>query len=131
MVTNIVTATLAAMLMGLLGFAAGQDRSTAKPTLGNSTHTITGCLTMGDDEFVLTADSGDIWKLQGNSVSLDGYIGNTVAITGVVSSPAVNGSRSNGKGETKHQSVLRDVTGYGHMTVIKLIWLRNTCDKNS
>jgi len=130
MVKNIITATLAAMLMGLMGSASAQDGLTTKPALSN-TRTITGCLTMGDDEFVLTADGGGIWQLQGNSVKLDGYTGNTVTITGVVLNPAVHGSRVNAKREAKDQSVLRDATGYGHMTVTKLTWLSNSCEKNT
>lgn len=131
MVTNIVTATLAAMLMGLTGFATAQDGSTTKPALNNSTHTITGCLTMGDDEFVLTADDGGIWELVGNRVRLDRYSGNTVTITGIVFTPVVSASKASAKRETKDQNVLKDVRGYGHMAVTKLTWLSDTCEKNS
>ena len=131
MVKNIITASLAAMLIGLMGSASAQNGVKTKPAISKSTRTITGCLTTGDDEFVLTADGGGIWQLQGNIVKLDGYIGNTVTITGVVFSPAVHGTRVNAKRAAKDQSVLRDVTGYGHMTVTMLTWLSNTCEKNS
>jgi hypothetical protein len=128
MVTNIV---LAGMLVGLMGIATAQDGSTIKPTPATDTRTITGCLTMTDDEFVLTADGGGIWELVGNSVRLDGYTGNTVTITGIVSDPVLNGSQANARREAKVQSVLKHVAGYGHMTVTKLTWLSNTCGKNS
>jgi len=130
MVKSILTASLAAMLMGLMGSASAQDGVTTKPAISN-TRTITGCLTTGDDEFVLTADDGGIWQLQGNSVRLDGYKGNMVTVTGIVFNRAVHGSRVNEQREAQDQRVLRDATGYGHMTVTKLKWRSNTCEKNS
>ena len=131
MVKNILTVSLAAILMGLMGSASAQNGVITKAALSNSTRTLTGCLTTGDDEFVFTAEGGGIWQLQGNSVKLDGYIGNTVTITGVVFNPEVHGSRANAKSETKDQSILKFATGYGHMTVTKVTWLSNTCEKNS
>jgi hypothetical protein len=131
MIRNILTAALGAMLTVLIGSASAQEGITTKPILGNQTRTITGCLTTSDDEFVLTADGGGIWQLRGNSVKLDGYAGNTVTITGVILDGEVHGTRVNATREAKDPSVLRDTTGYGHMTVTKLTWLSSTCEKNS
>jgi hypothetical protein len=58
-------------------------------------------------------------------VKLDGQIGHTVAITGVVSDPAVHGTKVNMKGEIKGYG------GYGYMTVMKVTLVSNTCERNS
>ena len=113
------------LVMGLVGFASAQENSTTKPTTHNSTRALTGCLQEGDDEYVLLADDGGTWELKGNSVKLDGQIGHTVIITGVVSDLAMHGTKVNTKGEMKEHG------GYGYMTVSKLTLVSNTCERNS
>jgi hypothetical protein len=113
------------LAMGSMGFASAQDNSTMKPTIHNSTRTLTGCLQKSDDEYVLASDGGRIWELTGNSVKLDGEIGHTVTIMGVVSDLAMHGTKVNMKGEMKEQG------GYGYMTVTKLTLVSNTCERNS
>jgi hypothetical protein len=123
---NIGAGAFAVILaMGSMGFASAQDSATTKPTIHNSTHTLTGCLQKGDDEYVLASDDGSIWELTGNSVKLDGQIGHTVTITGVVFDPAVHGTKVNMKGEIKVHG------GYGHVTVTKLTLVGDTCERNS
>ncbi|MGD0965059.1 MAG: DUF5818 domain-containing protein [Candidatus Acidiferrales bacterium] len=123
---NIGAGAFAVILaMGSMGFASAQDSATTKPTIHNSTHTLTGCLQKGDDEYVLASDDGSIWELTGNSVKLDGQIGHTVTITGVVFDPAVHGTKVNMKGEIKGHG------GYGHVTVTKLTLVGDTCERNS
>jgi hypothetical protein len=111
--------------LGLIGFASAQENSTTRPTIHNSTRTLTGCLQKGDDEFVLLADDGNIWELKGNSVRLDGQTGHTVTVTGVVSDPAVHATKVSTKGEMKEHG------GYGYMTVSKLTLMSNSCERNS
>jgi Protein of unknown function (DUF5818) len=113
------------LALGSTGFAWAQDSATTKPTIHNSTRTLTGCLQKGDDEYVLASDGGRIWELTGNSVKLDGQIGHTVTVTGVVSDPAVHGTKVNMKGEMKGHG------GYGHMTVTKLTSVSDACERNS
>jgi Protein of unknown function (DUF5818) len=126
MSTKIGTGALAVILgLGVIGFASAQENSTTKPTIHNSTRALTGCLQKGDDEYVLLADDGGIWELKGNSVKLDGQIGHTVVITGVVSDPAVHGTKVDTKREMKEHG------GYGYMTVSKLTLVSDTCERNS
>ena len=113
------------LVMGLMGFASAQDSPTTKPMIHNRMRTLTGCLQKGDDEYVLTADGGRTWELKSNSVKLYEQIGHTVTITGVVSDPAMHGTKVNTKGEMKEQG------GYGYMTVTKLTLVSNTCERNS
>ena len=113
------------LAMGSMGFASAQDSPTTKPTIHTSTRTVTGCLQKGDDEYVLASDVGRIWELTGNSVKLDGQIGHIVTITGVVSDPAVHGTKVNMKGEMKGHG------GYGYMTVTKLTLVSDTCERSS
>lgn len=113
------------LLMSLTGFASAQENSTTKPTIHNSTRALTGCVEKGDDEYVLLADDGGIWELKGNSVKLDGEIGHTVIITGVVSDPAMHPTKVNTKGEMKERG------GYGYMTVSTLTLVSNNCERNS
>ena len=113
------------LALGSTGFASAQDSPTTKPTIHNRMRTLTGCLQKADDEYVLTADGGRTWELKSNSVKLDGQIGHTVTITGVVSDPAVHGTTVNTKGEMKGHG------GYGYMTVTKLTLVSDTCERNS
>jgi hypothetical protein len=123
---NIGAGAFAVILaMGSTGLASAQDIATTKPTIHNSTHTLTGCLQKSDDEYVLASDDGVIWELTGISAKLDGQIGHTVAITGVVSNPAAHGTKVNMKGEMKGHG------GYGYMTVMKVTLVSNTCERNS
>jgi Protein of unknown function (DUF5818) len=113
------------LAMGSMEFASAQDNSTTKPTTHNSTRTLTGCLQKGDDEYVLTSDGGRIWELKGNNLKLDGQIGHTVTIMGVVSDLAMHGTKVNMKGEKKGHG------GYGYMMVTKLTLVSDTCERNS
>lgn len=113
------------LAMGSMGFASAQDSPTTKPTIHNSTRTLTGCLQSGDDEYVLASDDGGIWELTGNSVKLDGQVGHTVTIAGVVSDPAAHGKKVNMKGEMKGHR------GYGYIRVTILTLVSNTCERNS
>ena len=123
---KIGTGALAVILaLGLIGFASAQENATTKPTIHNSTRALTGCLQKGDDEYVLLADDGGTWELTGNSVKLDGQIGHTVTITGIVSDSAMHPTKVNTKGEMKEHG------GYGYMTVSKLTLISNTCERNS
>ena len=123
---NIGAGAFAVILaMGSMGSTSAQDIATMKPTTHNSRHTLTGCLQNSDDEYLLTPDDGVIWELRGNSVKLDGQIGHTVAITGIVSDPAVHGTKVNMKGKMKGYG------GYGYMTVMKVTLVSNTCERNS
>lgn len=119
------------LVMGLMGSASAQDSPTTKPTIHNSTRTLTGCLQKGDDEYMLTADDGGTWELKGNSVNLDGQIGHTVTITGAVSDPAMHGTKVNTKGEMKDHGMGKDGPGYGYITVTRLTLVTNTCERNS
>jgi hypothetical protein len=122
---NIGVGAFAVILaMGSMGFASAQDSATTKPTI-QGTRTLTGCLQNGDDEYVLASDDGGIWELTGNSVKLDRQIGHIVTITGVVSDPAVHGTKVSMKGGIKVHG------GYGYMTVTKLTVVRNTCERES
>jgi hypothetical protein len=112
------------LVMGPLGFASAQENSTMKPTIHHSTRAVTGCLQNGDDEYVLLADDGDIWELKSNSVKLDGQIGHTVIVSGVVSDPAMHSTTVNTNDKMKEQG------GYRYMTVSKLTVLSNTCEIN-
>jgi hypothetical protein len=126
MTIKIGAGALAVILaLGSTGFASAQDNSTTKPTIHNGTRTLTGCLQKGDDEYVLDSDGGAIWELKGNSMKLDEQIGHTVTVTGIVSDPAMHGTKVNTKAETKGHG------GYGHMTVTKVTLVSDTCERNS
>jgi hypothetical protein len=123
---KIMTVAFAAVLgLGVIGFASAQESSTTKQTTHNSTRALTGCLQMGDDEYVLLADDGGIWELQGNRVKLDGQIGHTVTITGVVLDPAMHAAKGNTRGEMKEHG------GFGYMTVSKLTLVSSSCERSS
>lgn len=119
------TGALAVILaLGVLGSASAQENSTTKPTIHNNTRVLTGCLQKADDEYVLLADDSVTWELTGNSVKLDGQIGHTVTITGIVSDSAMHPTKVKTKGEMEEHG------GYGYMTVSKLTSISNTCERN-
>lgn len=112
--------------LGVIGLASAQENSTTKPTIQGGTRALTGCLQKGDDEYVLLADDGGTWELKGNKVKLDGQIGHTVVITGVVvTDPATHATKVTAKVAMKEHG------GYGHMTVAQLTLVSNTCDRTS
>lgn len=122
---KIGTGALAVILgLSVIGFASAQENETAKSTIHKSTRALTGCLQKSDDEYVLLADDGGTWELTGNSVKLDGQIGHTVVITGVVSDSAMHPTKVNTKAEMKEHG------GYGYMMVSKLTLISNTCGRN-
>jgi hypothetical protein len=111
--------------LGVIGFASAQENSTTKPMIHYNTRAVTGCLQKGDDEYVLLADDGGTWELKGNSVKLDGEIGHTVVITGIVSDPEMHATKGNTNDKQKERR------GYGYINVSKLTLVSNTCERNS
>jgi hypothetical protein len=110
---------------GFMSVAFAQENSTTKPTIHNNTRAVIGCLQKSDDEYVLLADDGRTWELTGKTVKLDGQIGHTVIIGGVVSDPVIHVTKVNTK------STMKTNDGYGYMTVSRLTSVSDTCERNS
>lgn len=64
-------------------------------------------------------------------MELDGYIGNTVTITCVVSEAVAHGTKVAGKSKMKEHGTGKDAHGYGHITVTTLTLVCDTCEKTS
>jgi hypothetical protein len=68
--------------------------------------TVEGCLQGSDGNYTLTADSGTIYQLTGNTAELKDHVGHKVQITGNSSGPSAAGSCSESAAGGSQQATL-------------------------
>ena len=110
------------------GLAKAQD--TTKPT-HKKTRTLTGCIEKGEDagEYNLTAKGGSTWEIKSDSVKLDEHVGHTVTVTGTVSHHKEHAMKEDAKAEMKEHGMDKDAKEHGHLTVMSLTMVSETCEK--
>jgi hypothetical protein len=122
---KIVTGLIALFMFAGLAMAQDTTKTTHKKT-----RTLTGCLQKGEDanEYNLTAKDGGTWEIKSDSVKLDGHVGHTVKITGVVANATAHGMKEDTKEEMKEHGMDTHAER-GHMTVTNLSMVSDTCQK--
>jgi hypothetical protein len=126
---KIVTGVIALfMFASAAGLATGQD--TTKAT-HKKTRSLTGCLQKGEDanEYNLTSKDGATWEIKSDNLKLDGHVGHTVTVTGVVSHHKEHAMKEDAKAEMKEHGMDKDAKEHGHMTVTDLTMVSDTCQK--
>ena len=122
---KIVTGLIALFMFAGLAMAQDTTKTTHKKT-----RTLTGCLQKGEDanEYNFTAKDGGTWEIKSDSVKLDGHVGHTVKITGVVANATAHGMKEDTKEEMKEHGMDTHAER-GHMTVTNLSMVSDTCQK--
>lgn len=85
---------------------------------------VTGCLSQGDSakEFVIKGSDGSSWEVQSDKVALAEHVGHTVTATGVVSNAAMHNMKEDAK-----NTVDKDSTEHGHLTVTAVKMVSDSC----
>ena len=116
------------MFASTAGLATAQDTT---KTTDKKTRTVSGCLQKGEDanEYNLTTAKGGTWEVKSDSVKLGDHVGHTVRITGVVSNAAMHGVKEDAKDAAKEHGMGKNSTEHGHLTVVNLTMVSDTCKK--
>jgi hypothetical protein len=90
---------------------------------------VTGCLSKGDSarEFLLTGDDGSTWEVRSSRVPLAEHVGHTVTATGVVSNAKMHNMKEDAKEAAKDSGLKKSDSEHGHMTVIKVKMVSDSC----
>jgi hypothetical protein len=83
-----------------------QSAPTQTPQSKAGHMTVEGCLQGSDGNYTLTADSGTIYQLTGNTAELKEHIGHEVQITGNSSGPSAASSSSESAAGGSQQATL-------------------------
>jgi hypothetical protein len=85
---------------------------------------VTGCLSQGDSakEFVIKGSDGSSWEVQSDKVALAEHVGHTVTATGVVANSAMHNMKEDAK-----NTVDKDSTEHGHLTVTAVKMVSDSC----
>src|SRR5437016_1480549 len=64
--------------------SSNQDQSATSQSSTNTSNSnsVQGCLSGSDGNFTLTDQSGNAWRLSGDSAKLSPHVGHTIAVTG-------------------------------------------------
>jgi hypothetical protein len=98
---------------------------------GAEVRTLTGCLSRGDSahEYKLTTENGATWELHSKTVRLSPHAGHTVTVTGKVRAADLHEAKEKAKDEMKEHGLDKDATEHGHLNVIKVSMVSDSCKK--
>ena len=103
-----------AMVILTSGWLQAQAYPQAVPTDTPGAKTVQGCLQGSGGSYTLTADSGTIYQLTGNTSELSAHVGHEVEITGKSSGSIATGSASESAAGVSQQATL-DVKSMKHI----------------
>jgi hypothetical protein len=83
-----------------------QSAPTQTPDGKSGYMTVEGCLQGSDGNYTLTADSGTMYQLTGNTAELKDHVGHQVQITGMTSGSSAAGSSSESAAGGPQQATL-------------------------
>ncbi len=92
-----------------------QSYPQAAPTQTPGTKTVQGCLQGSGGSYTLTADSGMLYQLTGNTSELAEHVGHEVEITGSVAGSSAASSSSESAAAASQQAML-DVKSMKHIS---------------
>jgi hypothetical protein len=94
--------------------------------LATQTKTVSGCVQRGyePNEFLITSEDGRVWGLRSSAVKLDGHLGQTLTVSGLITHEARPGETKK-KGPEKVAGEEED----GDLRVASLKVVSETCGK--
>ena len=108
------TLMLTLVILASAGWLQAQAYPQAVPTDTPGAKTVQGCLQASDGNYILTADSGTIYQLTGNTSELSAHVGHEVEISGKSSGSSATGSASESAAGVSQQATL-DVKSMKHI----------------
>jgi hypothetical protein len=119
---------ISALLLGAACLATAQSYpSQSQPNSGTTSagqsntgnmHTVEGCLSGSEGNYMLTSKDGTMYQLSGNTSKLSAHVGHEMKVTGSVTaaSASAGGESANTMGHAGTAQHMLDVSSYKHIS---------------